>query len=484
LYFVQLRIAKVNTKDTDNFLPAPGSYFMYYVMIADGASGYPGSRATGRKPSGPSSSYFTIQLTVAVWYVFFRVQGPKYRILRSSGTTGTATSPGFFFVPFFQRGFETVTLSGGRLPLLPRPVHHPLRPLSPGAGTGGPLAFYLPMLALVLPATVCVFARRTPADGLGGPGPGPCVTPATWRYDPVRKLLGYPVRSARAGSGAAVEGPPLDGAAERDMSAGDAAGPSDVPVPFRGRADRLPAPRSADPGGGSSASAPTSPPASFCPPIPGDSPVVSPERGPHPPVEPRIPGSSSSPGEGQRLRVHAQGPPQGRAYALTLDSGTSGVQRPRHCASAPRPGQDGYRITRDMIEAYVPARIELGYASIPGGVRPGRRPNLAGADSTASAWAARSAGSPCSPGAPNASEAALIALLLGLAPGRRGLPRDRQPGPDRARTRPWGAGSIPVDPLRHALVRRALEFPGASGDPAAVSWPGFPDSRLAPSSRG
>jgi len=163
-----------------------GSYFMYYVMIAT-VLWIPWIRGDREETERAVFVFFMIQLTVAVWYVFFRVQGPKYWVpeLRNHWYGNFA---GFFFVPFFQRGFETVTLSGAAFPSS-HVLFSSLCVLFAWRWDKRFLAFYLPMLALVFLATIYIFAHYA-VDGLAALVLAPLLYLAYSRfYGPFRVLL-------------------------------------------------------------------------------------------------------------------------------------------------------------------------------------------------------------------------------------------------------------------------------------------------------
>lgn len=141
-----------------------GSYFMYYIMVAT-VLWIPWIRGDRKETERAVFVYFMITLLVSVWYVFFRVQGPKYWVpeLRAHWYGNFA---GYFFVPFFQRGFETVTLSGAAFPS----SHALFTSLFVIFGLRWDkrlLAVYLPLLALVLLSTVYIFAHYA-SDTLAG----------------------------------------------------------------------------------------------------------------------------------------------------------------------------------------------------------------------------------------------------------------------------------------------------------------------------
>ena len=152
-------------------------------------------------------------------------------------------------------------------------------------------------------------------------------------------------------------------------------------------------------------------------------------------------------------------------YELTLDTDFRGVIEA--CASAPRPGQDGTWITRDMIEAYVSLH-ELGYAH---SVETRKDGVLMGGLYGVSLGRLFCGESMFSRGA-NASKAALIALAWRLSD--EGFPViDSQVRTEHMAS--MGGRNIPRTRYL-ALVRQSLELPGIRG-----SWndllPGFPDSR-------
>lgn len=178
-----------------------GSYFTYYVMIAT-VLWIPWIKGDREETERAVFVYFMMQLIVTVWYVFFRVQGPKYWVpeLREHWYGNFA---GFFFVPFFQRGFETVTLSGAAFPSS-HVLFTSLCVLFAWRWDKRLLAFYLPMLALVLLATVYIFAHYA-ADGLAALVLAPALYFLSSRlYDPVRRLLGHRPLPGRTVRGAAA----------------------------------------------------------------------------------------------------------------------------------------------------------------------------------------------------------------------------------------------------------------------------------------
>ena len=151
-------------------------------------------------------------------------------------------------------------------------------------------------------------------------------------------------------------------------------------------------------------------------------------------------------------------------FRLTLDSDFRSVIEA--CSTAPRPGQNGTWITRDMIEAYVRLH-ELGFAH---SVEAWKGDELAGGLYGVS-LGRLFCGESMFFRAPNASKSALIALAWRLAD--EGFPViDSQVRTEHVAS--LGGRSIPR-PRYLELVQHCLELPGLRG-----SWkdllPGFPDS--------
>jgi membrane-associated phospholipid phosphatase len=141
-----------------------GVYFLYFAFMAV-AIWIPflkGNRAEGER------QMFTVAALMAVacvWYVFFRVQGPKYWLpdLRAAWYDSVE---GGLFVGLFQRSLATTTLSGAAFPST-----HVILTLTT-------LAFarrndrryfhaYLPIAFLILCSTVYIYAHWA-VDILGG----------------------------------------------------------------------------------------------------------------------------------------------------------------------------------------------------------------------------------------------------------------------------------------------------------------------------
>jgi membrane-associated phospholipid phosphatase len=141
-----------------------GVYFAYFpfMITAVWIPYFKGDRAEGER------QLFTVCALVAVvctWYVFFRVEGPKYWLpdLRKAWYDGIE---GGLFVALFKRSLATATLSGAAFPST-----HVILTLTTLA-----LAFrndrryfaaYLPLAALILCSTVYIRAHWA-SDILGG----------------------------------------------------------------------------------------------------------------------------------------------------------------------------------------------------------------------------------------------------------------------------------------------------------------------------
>jgi membrane-associated phospholipid phosphatase len=140
------------------------AYFSYFafMVIAVWIPYLKGDRAEGERQLFAVSATFAV---VCVWYVFFRVQGPKYWLpdLRQAWYDGI---DGGFFVDLFKRSLAKTTLSGAAFPSM-----HVILTL-----TTLTLAFrndrrffalYLPVALLILCATIYIFAHWV-TDILGG----------------------------------------------------------------------------------------------------------------------------------------------------------------------------------------------------------------------------------------------------------------------------------------------------------------------------
>jgi len=141
-----------------------GSYFAYFafMVITVWIPFFKGDREEGER------QLFAICATVAVictWYVFFRVQGPKYW-LSDLKAAWYDDIQGGLFVSLFQRSLAHATLSGAAFPS----THVYLTLTTLGFAYRNDrrfFALYLPFAALILCATVYIFAHWA-TDILGG----------------------------------------------------------------------------------------------------------------------------------------------------------------------------------------------------------------------------------------------------------------------------------------------------------------------------
>ena len=137
--------------------------------------------------------------------MLFRSQGPKYWYpeLRSNWYDNFK---GFLFVNFFQKAFDRVTLSGAAFP-----SSHVLFTvfciLLANRWDKRLLAFYLPMLALILMATVYIYAHYV-TDGIAALILAPLLyLGASKLYEPLRRLFLPPGAEGRRADTPASGGP-------------------------------------------------------------------------------------------------------------------------------------------------------------------------------------------------------------------------------------------------------------------------------------
>jgi len=141
-----------------------GSYFFYFVILT--ATPWI-AWLMGRKAEARRQVYVftTVYLLVDLFYVFFRVQGPKYWFPELHAAWYDGFSGGVF-VAFFQRLFATTTLSGAAFPS----THVMLTFLTLGFARRLDkrlFAAYLPLAALIVLSTVYIYAHYA-VDALGG----------------------------------------------------------------------------------------------------------------------------------------------------------------------------------------------------------------------------------------------------------------------------------------------------------------------------
>jgi membrane-associated phospholipid phosphatase len=141
-----------------------GAYFAYFafMVFAIWIPYFKGNRAEGER------QIFVVAATMAVvcvWYVFFRVQGPKYWLpdLRDAWYDGIG---GGLFVNLFQQSLAKATLSGAAFPS----THVILTLTTLGLAYRNDRRYflvYLPVAALILLSTVYIYAHWA-TDVLGG----------------------------------------------------------------------------------------------------------------------------------------------------------------------------------------------------------------------------------------------------------------------------------------------------------------------------
>ncbi len=154
-----------------------GVYFAYFpfMIAALWIPFFKGDRAEGER------QVFTVCATFAVvftWYVFYRVEGPKYWLpdLRSAWYDGVR---GGFFVNLFKRSLATATLSGAAFPST-----HVILTLTTlklaYRNDRRYFAIYLPLAVLIVCSTVYIRAHWA-TDILGGMIAAPLIAPFFYR---------------------------------------------------------------------------------------------------------------------------------------------------------------------------------------------------------------------------------------------------------------------------------------------------------------
>jgi membrane-associated phospholipid phosphatase len=141
-----------------------GAYFLYFafMVFAVWIPYLKGDRAEGER------QIFVVAATMAIvctWYVFFRVEGPKYWLsdLRDAWYDGIG---GGLFVGLFQRSLAKATLSGAAFPS----THVILTLTTLGFAYRNDrrfFALYVPVAALILCSTVYIYAHWA-TDVIGG----------------------------------------------------------------------------------------------------------------------------------------------------------------------------------------------------------------------------------------------------------------------------------------------------------------------------
>lgn len=162
------------------------AYFSYYLVIVT-LLWIPWFLGNREETERAVFIYFGITLVVNVWYIFFRVQGPKYWIPELK-LNWYDHFEGYLFVRFFKRMFNRVTLSGAAFPS----SHALFTALCVVFGYRWDkrlLSVYLPALALIMLATVYIYAHYA-VDILTGMALAPLLYLAvSLLYEPCRRLL-------------------------------------------------------------------------------------------------------------------------------------------------------------------------------------------------------------------------------------------------------------------------------------------------------
>ena len=141
-----------------------GAYFAFYVVLAltPWIAWFKGDEQEARRQIFDFSAIFVL---LGMYYVFFRVQGPKYWFPELSDA-GYGSIKGGVFVSFFQKAFERTTLSGSAFPS----SHVLISVVSLRAAyrMDRRLLFaYLPLVCLIALATVYIYAHYA-VDAIAG----------------------------------------------------------------------------------------------------------------------------------------------------------------------------------------------------------------------------------------------------------------------------------------------------------------------------
>jgi membrane-associated phospholipid phosphatase len=164
-----------------------GAYFGYFafMVVAIWLPYLKGDRAEGERQVFVVASFMAILCT---WYVFFRVQGPKYW-LPDLNDAWYDDIKGGFFVGLFQRSLSKATLSGAAFPS----THVIITLTTLGFSYRNDkrfFAIYLPVAILILCATVYIYAHWA-TDVLGGALVAALLGPLLYRlYEPAARLAG------------------------------------------------------------------------------------------------------------------------------------------------------------------------------------------------------------------------------------------------------------------------------------------------------
>jgi membrane-associated phospholipid phosphatase len=196
-----------------------GSYFFYYVLliITPWITWLLGRRGEARRLLFISVA---AMLTASTFYIFFRVQGPKYWFedLRS---TWYGDVKGGIFVSFFQGLFSTAVLSGAAFPS----THVAMTAVTAYIAYRTDrrlLPFYLAASALILSSTIYIYAHYF-ADVLGGLAYALAAVPLISRAYPGASRLCESLGAALSGRAGRLDSRIGEGERRREAPAG---GPS------------------------------------------------------------------------------------------------------------------------------------------------------------------------------------------------------------------------------------------------------------------
>ena len=183
-----------------------GAYFLYYVLFAvtPWIPWLLGRRETAEREIFVYVSMMTI---IFIWYLFFRVEGPKYWFndLRS---VGYGEFSGGIFVDFFQNVFRNTRLDGAAFPST-HVAFSLLMTIFAFRQSRRFLWLYVPAFILIACATVYIYAHYF-TDILGGMAVTLLLEPFLWRLYPrlARRLGGGMANHPAASGDATREGGP------------------------------------------------------------------------------------------------------------------------------------------------------------------------------------------------------------------------------------------------------------------------------------
>jgi membrane-associated phospholipid phosphatase len=157
-----------------------GGYFLYYVLFAV-TPWLPWLRGRRDIAEREIFVYVSMMAIIFTWYLFFRVEGPKYWFddLRSAGYSEFS---GGMFVNFFQGVFRSTRLDGAAFPST-HVAFSLLMTIYATRISRRLLWFYVPAFLLIASATVYIYAHYF-TDILGGIAATLLLEPLLWRLYP------------------------------------------------------------------------------------------------------------------------------------------------------------------------------------------------------------------------------------------------------------------------------------------------------------